>query len=99
MKHCAILSMDNLSDFECYDYLLDEPLAQLDWQTTLVSWRSKKINWDQFDAVIIRSPWDYQDNASAFISVLETIDRSSALLQNSLTTVRWNIDKIYCTNK
>ena len=95
MKHCAILTMDNLSDFECYDNLLDEPLKQLGWQTQLVSWRSQKVNWQQFDAVIIRSPWDYQDDASAFISVLETIDNSNALLLNSLATVRWNIDKVY----
>lgn len=95
MKHCAILTMDNLSDFECYDNLLDEPLVKLGWQTQLVSWRSKNINWQQFDAVIIRSPWDYQDDASAFTAVLEQIDSSSAVLQNSLATVRWNIDKIY----
>jgi len=95
MKSCAILTMDDLSDFECYDILLDVPLAQLGWQTQLVSWRSKNINWHQFDAVIIRSPWDYQDDASAFTSLLETIDSSTAVLQNSLATVRWNIDKIY----
>lgn len=95
MKHCAILTIDNLSDFECYDHLLDQPLAKLGWQTQLVSWRSENVNWQQFDAVIIRSPWDYQDDANAFISVLEMIDRSSAQLQNSLITVRWNIDKIY----
>jgi len=87
--------MDDLSDFECYDNLLDQPLEQLGWQTQLVSWRSENVNWHQFDAVIIRSPWDYQDDASAFISVLEEIDSSSAVLQNSLATVRWNIDKIY----
>lgn len=95
MKQCAILTMDNLSDFECYDVLLDEPLAQLGWLTKLVSWRDNHVDWQQFDAVIIRSPWDYQEDASAFISVLEDIDNSSALLQNSLNTVRWNIDKIY----
>lgn len=95
MKHCAILTMDNLSDFECYDNLLDAPLAQLGWQTKLVSWRSDNVNWQQFEAVIIRSPWDYQDDANAFLDVLETIDGSSAVLQNSLATVRWNIDKIY----
>lgn len=95
MKHCAILTMDNLSDFECYDNLLDEPLAKLGWQTQLVPWRSENINWHWFDAVIIRSPWDYQDDASAFTTVLEKIDSSSAVLQNSLETVRWNIDKIY----
>ena len=95
MKYCAILTMDNLSDFECYDYLLDEPLASLGWQTELVSWRSKQVNWQQFDAVIIRSPWDYQEDAQRFISVLEQIDSSNAVLQNSIATVRWNIDKIY----
>jgi glutathione synthase/RimK-type ligase-like ATP-grasp enzyme len=95
MNNCAILTMENLSDFECYDSLLDKPLAKLGWQTQLVSWRKKNVDWQQFDAVIIRSPWDYQDDANAFISVLEDIERSSAVLQNSLATVRWNIDKIY----
>lgn len=95
MKHCAILTMNDLSDFECSDNLLDEPLAREGWQTQLVSWRCEDANWQQFDAVIIRSPWDYQDDAIAFISVLEKIDNSSTILQNSLATVRWNIDKIY----
>ncbi len=95
MKSCAILTMDNLSSYECYDYLLDKPLAKLGWQTQLVSWRCENVKWQQFDAVIIRSPWDYQDDASAFLSVLATIDSSSTVLLNSLATVRWNIDKIY----
>jgi hypothetical protein len=95
MKNCAVLTMDNLSDFECYDHLLDAPLAKLGWQTELVSWRNKSVNWQQFDAVIIRSPWDYQDDAHAFKAALEVIDSSSAVLQNSLATVLWNIDKVY----
>ena len=95
MKHCAILTMDNLSDFECYDNLLDKPLAHLGWKTQLVSWHCENVSWQQFEAVIIRSPWDYQDDANAFLSVLEAIDSSSTVLQNSLATVRWNIDKIY----
>ncbi|MDP7593622.1 MAG: hypothetical protein QF552_13185 [Litorilituus sp.] len=95
MKSCAILTMDNLSDFECYDNLLIPPLAELGWQTELISWRANNINWQCYDAVIIRSPWDYQDDASAFISVLEQIEQSSAVLLNSLTTVKWNIDKVY----
>lgn len=95
MKQCAILTMDNLSDFECYDSLLDEPMAELNWQTQLVSWRDDSVNWLNFDAVVIRSPWDYQDDAEKFITVLEQIQQSSTVLLNSLATVRWNIDKIY----
>lgn len=94
-KQCAILSMDCLDDFEAYDHLIDEPLKLLGWQTHVVSWKAKNVNWDQFDAVIIRSPWDYQDHANDFLNVLANIERSSAQLENSLSIVEWNIDKIY----
>lgn len=95
MKRCAILSMDNLDDFEVNDQLIELPLLTLGWQTELVSWRQKNVNWDQYQAVIIRSPWDYQDDAASFIKVLEEIDDSTAHLENNLSIVRWNIDKSY----
>ncbi|MFD2167871.1 RimK family alpha-L-glutamate ligase [Thalassotalea euphylliae] len=95
MKRCAILTMDSLDDFEAYDDLLEKPLAELGWQMEMVSWREPNVNWDQYDAVVIRSPWDYQDDADAFMTVLEDIDNSSAHLENSIDIVRWNIDKLY----
>lgn len=87
--------MDSLDDFEAYDYLIDEPLEILGWQTHTISWKSKGVNWDDYDAVIIRSPWDYQDHAEDFLKVLSTIENSSAHLENRLSIVEWNIDKIY----
>ena len=95
MKNCAILSMDCLDEFEVYDYLIDEPLLAKGWKTHLVPWQKPGVNWDDYDAVIIRTPWDYQDHAEAFLTVLMAIDNSSAHLENSLATVRWNIDKQY----
>jgi len=95
MRHCAILSMDNLDDFECYDHLLDRPLAERGWQTHVVSWRDQNVNWDQYEVVIIRSPWDYQEDPELFISVLESIEKSQARLENPLSLVKWNIDKTY----
>ncbi|QOL26781.1 hypothetical protein LP316_05650 [Thalassotalea sp. LPB0316] len=95
MKACAILSMDNLDDFEAYDELLIEPLAKLGWQTEFVSWRAQQVDWNQFDVVIIRTPWDYQDDAPAFLQVLADIEQSKAILENSLDIVKWNIDKQY----
>ncbi|HLR26884.1 MAG TPA: hypothetical protein VK112_13545, partial [Fodinibius sp.] len=95
MRKCAFLSMDSLEDFECYDHLLFEPLAKRGWAATEISWRNKETDWDIFDTVIIRSPWDYQQDPEAFFKVLQQINDSSALLENSLETVRWNIDKTY----
>lgn len=95
MKQCAILSMDCLDEFEVYDELLDNPLLNKGWQTTLVPWRSNNVNWDDFDVVLIRTPWDYQDDPELFLSVLSDIEASRAQLENSLDIVKWNINKKY----
>lgn len=95
MKKCAFLTMDSLEEFVAYDHLLVEPLAGRGWEVTEVSWRDGSAVWDAFEAVVIRSPWDYQDDPGRFMEVLEAIDRSSARLDNPLELVRWNIDKAY----
>ncbi|MEL7834956.1 hypothetical protein [Fodinibius sp. Rm-B-1B1-1] len=95
MKRCAFLSMDNYDDFEVYDHLLFDPLEQLGWQAKEISWRNNEVNWDNYEAVIIRSPWDYQDDPQAFIDVLKEIEASNAVLENPLEIVEWNIDKTY----
>lgn len=95
MRKCAILSMDSLADFEVYDYLIDEPLNALGWQTDVVSWRDSQVNWSDYQVVIIRSPWDYQDDMENFLNVLTKIEQSTARLENSLAVVKWNINKDY----
>lgn len=95
MPLCAFLTMDNLDEFEVYDELLLEPLAELGWSVDMVSWRAKEVDWNRYEAVIIRSPWDYQQDAKRFMQVLRDIDASSARLENPLSLVKWNIDKAY----
>ena len=60
-----------------------------------LSWRDPAVDWNVYEAVIIRTPWDYQRSPDKFLSVLETINSSSASLENSLDIVRWNLDKRY----
>jgi hypothetical protein len=60
----------------------------------MVPWR-RDVDWDEYDLVYICTPWDYQDDVGAFMDVLETIERSSALLVNSLDLVHWNLEKTY----
>ena len=94
MIKVAYLSMDSLDDFECYDYLTFEPMSSLGHSVTEVSWKSK-VDWNNFDYVIIRSPWDYQDNSDEFLLVLDSIENSSAILLNPINIIKWNINKIY----
>jgi len=87
--------MDNLDNFECYDHLLFAPFENLGWSVREISWRNKNVDWNQFEAVVIRSPWDYQQDPEAFLKVLEKVEESTAHLENSLELVQWNIDKTY----
>ena len=95
MKNVAILTMDSLEDFFAYDYMLDQPLLEEGWQTEHVSWRDESIDWNRFDVVIVRSPWDYQQDAAAFLACLKRIDASKATLENSYSLMSWNLEKTY----
>lgn len=95
MKKCAFLTMDCLNDYVSYDHLLYKPFEEFGWSVETVSWRNREADWDRFDAVIIRSPWDYQKNPQLFLEVLEKIEKSKARLENHIELVRWNISKTY----
>lgn len=95
VKRGAFLTMESLDGFFCSDHLTYEPLARLGWTIDEVPWTQTEVRWDDFDLVVIRSPWDYTDNPQAFLKVLEQIDRSNAALANPLDIVRWNLNKEY----
>ena len=77
-----------------YDISFDA-MAALGWQIDTVPWRDMSIDWDEYDAVYICTPWDYPEDAALFMRVLETIDASSALLLNPLSLVKWTLAKTY----
>lgn len=93
-KKAALLSMDSLENFHTYDKLLIEPMITLGWVAEEVSWQNEKVNWADYDAVIVRSTWDYQNDAEKFIKVLEIIN-SVSYLENDLDLMKWNMNKNY----
>ena len=92
---CALLTINDLSNFQSYDDLIVKPLRGLGWECEFIPWDSTSINWDDFDAVIIRSTWDYQQKEKLCFKTLQSIEASSATLYNSLDIVKWNIHKRY----
>ncbi len=94
MARIGYLTMHSLEDFECYDHLTYPAMRALGHTVIELPWR-EPTDWSQFDAVVIRSPWDYQDDPALFLQVLTSIEASAARLINPLTTVCWNIDKAY----
>jgi hypothetical protein len=66
----------------------------LGWRVSPLSWKQTGIPWSDFDAVIIRSTWDYPDDVNLFLEVLEEIS-SASKLANAMNLVRWNLAKTY----
>ncbi len=86
--------MDDLTGFVSDDHLAIEPLRELGWKVDTVSWR-KQCDWSQFDLVVIRTTWDYQNSPDDFLGVLEEISQSDTRLENPLELVLWNYQKTY----
>lgn len=93
MRRLAFLSMDSLDDFVQDDDLAIGPLAERGWATDLVSWRAD-VDWSPYEAVVIRTPWDYQDDPGRFLAVLGQIE-AATVLENPLAIVEWNLRKTY----
>jgi glutathione synthase/RimK-type ligase-like ATP-grasp enzyme len=94
MRRLAFLSTDHLDGFFSYDELAAEALRLCDCHVDMVSWR-KPVDWTDYEMVIIRTPWDYQQKPEQFLTVLEAIENSRTILLNNLQLVRWNIAKTY----
>ena len=93
-RRCAYLTMDDMSNFVADSDLSFAPMAELGWEVEMVPWR-RDVDWNDYDLVYICTPWDYQNDVTAFLGVLEAVERSSAKLVNSLKLVRWNLEKTY----
>jgi hypothetical protein len=57
-------------------------------------WWDLSVDWDAFDIVIVRSPWDYHERRPEFLAWLEVMDDVTAC-HNPARVMRWNLDKHY----
>jgi glutathione synthase/RimK-type ligase-like ATP-grasp enzyme len=95
MLRSAFLTLDDSTGFVIDDELAYAPLADLGWRVETISWRTPSCDWRAYDAVVIRSTWDYITDPDAFLTVLAEIERAGTPLFNALDLVRWNIRKTY----
>src|ERR1051326_6236784 len=95
MLRCAFLTLDDSTGFVIDDELAYPSLAALGWRVEAISWRTPSCDWGAYDAVVIRSTWDYIADPGAFLGVLTEVEGAGRPLFNALDLVRWNIRKTY----
>lgn len=74
------------------DELLLELLAERGIEVAYEPWDAAGFDWNGFDLVVARSPWDYAARREEFLSWVEGVE---APLENSAEVIAWNSDKRY----
>ncbi|RAJ05142.1 glutathione synthetase-like protein [Chitinophaga skermanii] len=58
-------------------------------------WNDPTVQWEQYDVVLLKSPWDYHEQIDTFKAWLADLDAKNIRLLNPYNTVLWNADKHY----
>ncbi len=77
------------------DHLLVRALAELGVASQPTSWSDPAIDWNAYDALVIRSPWDYFMRAAEFRPWLDARIASGVRMCNDGAILAWNYDKAY----
>jgi glutathione synthase/RimK-type ligase-like ATP-grasp enzyme len=77
------------------DQLLLPALDALGVVAEPVVWSSHAAMWTAFDAVVIRSCWDYHLHSDAFHAWLDRLESAGVPVWNPASLIRWNADKRY----
>lgn len=79
---------------ESLDDDLPPLLAAFAGDAEAVCWDDPAIDWSRFDALLLRSAWDYVPRLHEFLGWCERVSAMTQLF-NPLPVVRWNTDKHY----
>lgn len=77
------------------DGLAVEPLERLGIRVAPAVWSRRGVAWREFDAVVLRSTWDYHVRLPLFERWLAHLEAEGVPVFNAPALVRWNLDKRY----
>jgi glutathione synthase/RimK-type ligase-like ATP-grasp enzyme len=91
----ALVTCEKFSGLYEDDLRLVSALADIGVSGIPAVWSRPNIDWTSFDAVVMRSPWDYFERVEEFRRWLDARIASGILMCNSREILEWNFDKSY----
>lgn len=70
-------------------------LATRGVQSEPVMWNDPSVEWRSYDAVLLRSCWDYPADQSRFRAMLDELERAGVPVCNPIHVLQWNHHKSY----
>jgi glutathione synthase/RimK-type ligase-like ATP-grasp enzyme len=58
-------------------------------------WDDPAVDWAGFDAVVVRSTWDYHHRPAQFLEWIALLESAGVRVWNPPSLLRWNLDKRY----
>jgi len=94
MRRVAFVTCEKIPQLTEDDQLAAAELRRRGITVEPVIW-NRSAGWHNFDAVILRSCWDYHLHPKEFLAWAAARQHDGTLLWNPAATVRWNADKSY----
>jgi glutathione synthase/RimK-type ligase-like ATP-grasp enzyme len=80
---------------ELDEHLIVAALAERDVAAELAVWDDPDVDWAGYDAVVLRSTWDYTERLDEFLAWTKAVEAAGTPLHNSAEVVAWNTHKGY----
>lgn len=88
----ALVTCSVLPDGWADDHALALALEERGASAEFLVWDDPAVEWDHYDLVVLRSPWDYTGRRDEFLGWADSVGPG---LRNSAGLLRWNSDKHY----
>ena len=59
------------------------------------AWADEAVQWEQFNCIVLKSPWDYVEKPALFYAWLDRMMELGIPVLNPADIVKWNCDKHY----
>jgi len=94
-KRVALVTCRDLPDLPEDDRPVISELARMDVSASPEIWDDASVAWSGFDALVIRSTWDYHLRAEEFRRWIAARSAEGAALWNPAPLLLWNTHKFY----
>lgn len=90
----ALVTWQELPQLADDDRELLAPLKALGIEASPAVWSDSAVQWSEYDALVLRSTWDYHRRIGEFLAWVDRVG-SDGRLWNPRSVVRWNSHKSY----
>jgi glutathione synthase/RimK-type ligase-like ATP-grasp enzyme len=94
-KRIALATSADHPELHEHDLPLLDAIRATGLEPVVEVWTDPSVDWSAYDAVLLRSVWDYHVRYDEFTEWLSVVDKADVPMFNHSGLVRWNADKRY----